>query len=419
MKRSIVLIIVLISILTVSGCTITGLTPIVSENDTTSESADTTSDNLPQNKSNEQLKAVWISQFELSMEAEKEKSEEAFRSKVLTMLTRCVENGMNTVIVQIRPMSDAFYPSEIFPATKFLSGTEGVYIGYDAFGIVVETAKTLGISVEAWINPYRVSGESDFSLLSADNPAKKWYDADNKTRNLIVCSSGIFYNPASVDVQKLIINGVREVVKKYDITAVHFDDYFYPAKDAAIDSIDYANYKKQGGALSLDDWRRENVNSLISGVYAVIKATKNEVNFGISCSANIEKNFNDMYADVYEWSRNKGYADYLMPQIYFGYENENMPFTETVNTWSSLIKEKDIINLYCGIAAYKAGKEDKNAGTGKNEWIENNDILARQLKDLKEIPVYKGFSLFSYSYIFTDEISAAAQTELSNLAEII
>ncbi|HZK21971.1 MAG TPA: hypothetical protein VFC76_06825, partial [Oscillospiraceae bacterium] len=94
-------------------------------------------------------------------------------------------------------------------------------------------------------------------------------------------------------------------------------------------------------------------------------------------------------------------------------------FTETVNTWSSLIKEKDIINLYCGIAAYKSGKEDKNAGTGKNEWIENNDILARQLKDLKEIPVYKGFSLFSYSYIFSDGISAAAQTELSNLAEII
>lgn len=419
MKRSIILILILVIILTVSGCTITGFPPFQSEPDTTTESPDTTSEDLPQNKTRAYLKAVWISQFELSMAAAEDKSEEAFRSKIEYMLKRCAENKINTVIVQVRPMSDAFYPSDIFPATKYLTGTEGSYIGYDAFGIVVKTAKTLGISVEAWINPYRVSGENDFSALSNDNPAKKWYDGDNKTRNLIVSNSGIFYNPASVDAQKLIIDGVREVVKKYDIAAIHFDDYFYPSKDAAIDAADYAKYKDEGGALSLDDWRRANVNSLISGVFSAVKAIKSDVEFGISCSANIEKNFNDMYADVYEWSRKEGYVDYLMPQIYFGYENENMPFMETVNTWASLIKEKDIVSLYCGIAAYKAGAEDKNAGTGKSEWIENNDILSRQVKDLKEIPAYNGFSLFSYSYIFGDSISAAAGKELSFLAEVI
>lgn len=419
MKRSIILLLILVIILTISGCTITRFTPFQKEPDVTSEGTDTTLEDLPQNKSNEYLKAVWISQFELSVAAAEDKSEEAFRSKIENMLKKCAENKINTVIVQVRPMSDAFYPSDIFPATKYLTGTEGVYIGYDAFSIVIETAKALGISVEAWINPYRVSGENDFSALSKDNPAKKWYDGDNKTRNLIICSSGIFYNPASTDVQKLIIDGVREIVKKYDITAIHFDDYFYPTKDSKIDAADYKKYKDDGGALSLDDWRRANVNSLISGVYSAVKAIKGDVKFGISCSANIEKNFNDMYADVYEWSSKEGYVDYLMPQIYFGYENENMPFMETVNTWASLIKEKDIINLYCGVAAYKVGVEDKNAGTGKSEWIENNDILARQVKDLKETSAYNGFSLFSYSYIFGDSISSAAGKELSYLVEII
>lgn len=419
MKRAVMSILIAVLTLFLSGCTITlPLNPDRPDKNSTDET-EVNSETSPVTAGFTYLKAVWISQYELSMSSAEDKSEAAFKSKVLKMLQSCADNGINTVIVQVRPASDAFYPSDIFPATKFLSGTQGVYIGYDAFGIVAETAKTLGLSVQAWINPYRVSSENGFTALCADNPAKVWYEKDNSTRNLIVCDKGVYYNPASVEAQKLIIDGVREVVGRYDIDAVHFDDYFYPSKDASIDERDYGEYTAAGGALGLDDWRRANVNSLISGVYTAVKSLKSGVEFGISCSANMDKDFDSMYADIYEWSGKAGYVDYLMPQIYFGYENENMPFTKTAEAWAALIKESEAVDLYCGIAAYKAGTADENAGTGKNEWLENSDILARQLADIKSMPEYAGFSLFSYSYIFSDGVSAAAKKELEHIRELL
>ncbi|OQA49679.1 MAG: hypothetical protein BWY46_00507 [Firmicutes bacterium ADurb.Bin300] len=418
MRRFVILIIIAVFILLVGCSIIKDLSQGIGAN-TTEEISQSSSEALPEGVDSEYLKAVWISQFELSMASDADKSEAAFRSKISKMLQNCADNSVNTVIVQVRPFSDAFYPSSIFPATQFLSGTQGVYVGYDALGILVETAKPLGLSVQAWINPYRISKEKDFSALSADNPAKMWYDNDKNTRDLIICDKGIYFNPASLKAQKLIIDGVREIVANYDIGAIHFDDYFYPTKEAQIDAPDYEKYKSSGGVLSLDEWRRANVSGLVSGVYSAIKSLKSDVAFGISCSANLEKNFNDLYADVYEWSRNEGYVDYLMPQIYFGYENESMPFTKTATAWSNLISEKSKVDLYCGIAAYKVGIEDKNAGTGKNEWLQNSNILARQLTDLKAMPAYKGFSFFSYSYIFEDNLSAAAQKELNNLIDVI
>ncbi len=418
MKRFIILVIMATFVLS-AGCSAIKDLFQGSGANTTEQITQTVSDSIPENADSEYLKAVWISQFELSMVSSGDKSEAAFRSKISKILGHCADNAMNTVIVQVRPFSDAFYPSNIFPATQFLSGTQGVYAGYDALGIILEVAKPLGLSVQAWINPYRVSKEKDFSALSAANPAKLWYEEDKNTRDLIICDKGIYYNPASLRAQKLIIDGVREIVENYGVDAIHFDDYFYPSKGPEIDAPDYQKYRSSGGSLSLEQWRRANVSSLVFGVYSAIKFIKEDVDFGISCSANLEKNFNDLYADVYEWSSNEGYVDYLMPQIYFGYDNESMPFTKTATAWSELISEKSKVDLYCGIAAYKVGTEDKNAGTGKNEWLQNNNILSRQLTDLKAMPAYKGFSFFSYSYIFEENLSVAAQKELLNLIDII
>ncbi len=418
MKRIVFLLLVFSLLCSLCACSLSGTLRSLTGKTTATEAGggDTAA---PVKTDTPYLKAVWISQFELSMEDKEDKSETAFRAMVTEMLGNCAKQRINTVIVQVRPFSDAFYPSEFFPATKYLSGTQGQSVGYDAFGIVIETAKTLNLSVQAWINPYRVSKDKDITKLSADNPARVWYEADKDTRSLIICDNGIYYNPASVEAQKLIISGAREIVRSYDVSAIHFDDYFYPSSDASLDAIDYEAYKTKGGTLSLTEWRRQNVSTLVSGVYAAIKAIKADVQFGISCSSDIDKNENALYADVREWCAKTGYVDYLMPQIYFGYENQSKPFLTTASDWAALVGDNSPVTLYCGIAAYKAGKEDENAGSGSQEWIQNNDILARQLTDLKNIPVFKGFAFFSYSYIFADGISAAAQKELENLSEIL
>ena len=149
------------------------------------------------------------------------------------------------------------------------------------------------------------------------------------TDDLIITGSGIYYNPSSKRAQKIIIDGVREIVKNYNISAIHMDDYFYPTVDEGIDVDLYTNYRNEGGELSLDDWRRENVNTFISGLYSSVKSIKQDVKVVISPAGDIEKNYSMLYADVLKWCSQRGYADIIMPQLYYGFKNSivflNMP----------------------------------------------------------------------------------------------
>ena len=209
----------------------------------------------------------------------------------------------------------------------------------------------------------------------------------------MVTDKGIFFNPASKDVQELIINGVSEIAENYNVSSICFDDYFYPSSS---EEIDKSSYEKYSGKLSLDDWRRENVNSLISGVYERIKSINENISFGISPSANIKNDRTELYADVELWSTEKGYVDYINPQIYFGFQNEKQPFMQTVKEW---IKTADC-DLYISLPLYKTGLEDEYAGErGKNEFVDNNNIISRQVTYLSKLEEVDGFYVFSYSFL--------------------
>lgn len=359
-----------------------------------------------------EMRGVWLSFYEIS-DMCKGSSEDEYKEKVLEVITNLNTNKFNTVFYQVRCFSDALYKSSVFPTSKYIVETEGDEIDFDPFKIFIEIASEYNIDVHAWVNPLRISYDNNISLLSENNPAKILYNEDEDLSSLIICEKGLFYNPADEEARKVILSGVRELLENYNIKGVQFDDYFYPECDDINDGILYNEYKRNNGALSLEEWRKGNVSSLVSSVYNLVKSYNEKLLFGVSPSASFMKN-EKIYADVNLWCKDEGFVDYVMPQVYYGFENETMPFEKTVNDWLRLNKNENV-ELYFGLAVYKCGTVDENAGSGKNEWKENSDIISRQYNYLKLSDSFSGISLYSYSYCFGANVTTNAEREILNL----
>lgn len=335
------------------------------------------------------VKSVWYSYYELS-ELTENNDETHFKKAVTKAFKELKDNGFNRVTVQVRPFADAFYKSSLFPTSAYCFGTQGSEMPYDPLEIMVEAAHKQDLTFEAWVNPYRVSSSTDFGTLCESNIALQYKD----TEKLIVCDSGIYFNPGSNEVKELIVNGIKEIVTNYSVDSVCFDDYFYPTTDKSIDKELYKSYQDNGGKSSLDDWRRDNVSDMVSAVYTAVKEINPVVTFGISPASNIENNYSNLYADVERWATTEGYVDYICPQIYFGFQNENQPFMSTVKEWAGMTD----CDLYVALPLYKAGLEDEFAGeNGLNEFVNNNNIISRQVTYLSKIEEVDGFYIFSYS----------------------
>ena len=218
-----------------------------------------------------EISAVWISYTELSMKDENGGDEDSFRDKITEMFDNCAQLGINTVFAQVRPFCDAMYPSEIFPWSAYLTGYQGDPVYYDPLEIMVEEAHERGLGLHAWINPFRVSFDTDTDKLSEKNPAKKLL-SDEKTKDRVVTADGgLYLCPASTENHKLIIDGVREIIRNYEVDGIHIDDYFYPSTDIGVDKTYYDEYKKNGGALFYDKWRLDVISSFVSQIYTAVK----------------------------------------------------------------------------------------------------------------------------------------------------
>jgi uncharacterized lipoprotein YddW (UPF0748 family) len=366
-----------------------------------------------ENKGNK-IYAVWLTYSEIGSFV-KNKTESEYRKSLEALFENLKENKINTVFYQCRAFCDSFYNSDIFPVSKYITANSNIP-AFDPFEIFLEKAEKYNISVHCWINPYRISYDADFKNLPKNSPARKLYKADENT--LIVCKEGIFLNPATDEARALVLSGIREILKKYRVDGIHFDDYFYPETKEINDDELYKEYKKQGGKLSLAEWRRENVNVLVSSVYSFVKSHNENMIFSISPSADIEKCKNVFFCDVEKWCREEGFVDLIIPQIYYGFENEEMAFEKVFKEWDDLCKNQNV-KLLCGLAAYKCGREDKFAGKGKNEWTENVNILSTQYEQALVSPVWQGFSLFSYSYCFGDNVTEISKKEIKNLLYMV
>ena len=317
------------------------------------------------------------------------------KNEIDKMVTNLKENDFNGIILQVRAFSDAIYDSKIFSPSLKIVDDENDKLNLDILDYFIKKSHENNIKLIAWINPYRIRNTKDLTSISENNVVYKYLN----TTNIEINDNGIYFNPASEEVLNLILEGVEEVVKNYDIDGILYDDYFYPSK--TIDLDNYNLYKENGGKKTLDEFRRNNINRLISTTYEKIKSIKNNVLFGISPSGNINNNYNDEYLDI-NYCIENNLIDFIMPQIYYGFNNESMPFKNTIDTWSNLVKDTNI-NFYVALALYKSGTKDTYAKSGNNEWIENSDIITKQIVVSRNSYNYKGFSIFRYDYFFNND----------------
>ncbi len=350
----------------------------------------------------EEIRGVWITYMDLDLQ-NTDCTYSSFKKRFDHITKTVKKKNFNTLVVQVRPFSDAMYNSAYFPYSHLLTGIQGKNPGYDPLKYMCSHAHKNNLKIHAWINPYRIRS-SEKLKLAENHPY-----LNNKSLGVKV-GSGIYYNPCKANVRRLIENGVKELVKNYDIDGIQFDDYFYPTKSKAFDSKEYNKYKNNVGAqnaLSLENWRIANVNILIADCYSIIHSLKDNIVFGISPQGNIDNDY-EMSADVKSWCSKSGYIDYICPQLYYSLENPALKFETALNNWRSLEYDKSV-NLYIGLAGYKSGT-DSDSGT----WKFSDKILQDELKLLRKSNL-KGFMLYSFENLESEP----SAKEVSNLVKLL
>lgn len=355
----------------------------------------------------EETRAIFVSYIELNKYI-KGNDYEISKRNIRKIIKNIKRLKCNTIILQVRSASDAIYKSNIYPMSLNIVNTE--YDDYyDVLDYFIKESHKSNVKVIAWINPYRIRTTCDKTTITEKNPAYKYLDTD-----IVYINNGIYYNPSKQETEDLIVKGVEEVLN-YDVDGILFDDYFYP--DNNIDKKDYEEYIKNNEFIEEKNYRLNIVNKMIKRVYKTCK-NKN-IKFGISPDGNIDNNYNKNYADVKSWLKSNEYIDFIMPQIYYGFYNSTRDYIKVTKEWENLIENKDI-ELYIALAFYKVGMEDKYAKSGFNEWIDNDNIIMREILLSRNLKNYKGFSLFRYENIFNEEIyTKTSIKEIENLKKIL
>lgn len=344
----------------------------------------------------------------------KNKNKEEIEKNIEKIIKNLKDNNFNMIVLQVRPFADAIYNSDVFLSSRMVVKQEGDELPLDILDSFIKHAHKNDIKIHAWVNPYRIRSNSNILDISKSNIWYDWLEKENT--NIEVSDQGIYFNPASDEVLNLILKGIEELVKNYDIDGILYDDYFYPTK--TIDLKEYEKNIKNNEEISISEFRINNINNLIKRTYEVIKKNNNSILFGISPAGNINNNLNNEYLDIKHILSQRNYIDYVMPQIYFGFENETLPFISTLELWSSLITNEEI-SLYVALALYKSGLEDKYAGDGIREWKENNDIIKKQIIISRQNNKYKGFCIFRYDhYFYEEENNLQLIKEIDNLKTV-
>lgn len=357
------------------------------------------------------MKAIWLSQYDLSpiyLDGDTQRPQGDFTARMAMLLDNVASSGFNTVFLQIRPNADSMYPSAHYPTSAYVTGQLGREALYDPVAITVALAHEKNLSIHAWINPMRGMNEDEIAQIDSRYAIRRWYDSAQVRDKYLVAVGGKWYlNPAYSDVADLIAAGAEEALTRYPFDGLHMDDYFYPTTDPSFDSLAYQAF---GNGKTLADFRRGNINLLVRRLYELTHATGQGRIFGISPAGNHETVYNSQYADIYTWCANDGYVDYICPQVYFGLEHGSFDFQKVCKTYSDMIKAENV-SLIIGMTFGKAYTgQDQWAGSGKNEWLEHKDVLARSLQTTQDLPHCRGVSVFCYQYLF-DPLSAAPVAE--------
>lgn len=355
----------------------------------------------------DELRGVWLSYYEIDVDSNTD-TREKYASYIDSLCRSFSQYGITDAFVQVRPYADALYKSDVYPTSVYAGVNQGEHAPFDQLEVICDIMSRYSVKVHAWVNPYRVHNGTDVNELCETNKARQWYRADSN-EDVAAVGGKLYFNPASEKARQLVIDGAREILLNYPVAGIHIDDYFYPPDCGGFDAVQYSAYLSHGGTLSLDDWRRSNVNMLVASLYSAVKQCGEDKIFSISPAGNIENNKAKLYADVALWCKG-GYADMIIPQIYFGFEHETHDFKRCMADWYAL--KGSNVKMPVGLALYKSGTEDSFAGSGKNEWLLKNDIITRQVQHIRSTGG-DGFVIFSAGF-FRDD-SGASYKELENL----
>ena len=356
-------------------------------------------------------RAVWVSYLEWA--AMDFSTEDAFRAGVVQLLDNCTGLGLNTVLAQVRPFGDALYRSSLFPWSHLCTGVQGKDPGFDPLDVFLTEAHRRGIGVEAWVNPYRLRSSAAMPPNLAENNL-----ANLHPDWLCTAGEGVYLNPAVPAAADYVVQGVAELLQNYPVDGIHFDDYFYPTTDAAVDAAQFA----ASGAADLAAWRRQNVTALVAKVHRTVKAADPTLRFGISPQGNPDNDLDQQYSDVTAWLAAGGeerVIDYLCPQVYWGYGftlrsgSTRFAFENIVPSWLAYPRAGDVA-LYFGLGAYRVGTGDGGANPDSVSGWSTGSALAAQVKDLRQ-QAAGGWALYRYGSLFGPEASALAGAECAAL----
>jgi len=290
-------------------------------------------------------------------------SAEIMKAEAIQILDMHKDQGMNAIIFQVRPSADAFYHSELEPWSRYLTGVPGKApdSSFDPLQFWIQESHKRGMELHAWMNPFRLA-------LNASQPLAGDHIAFRNPDWVIRYDNKLFFDPGIPAAREHFVMVVTDVVRRYDIDAIHFDDYFYPypTKETFPDHQSFVRYNRAFSPELKDHWRRENVDIMIKTLSHTIKAIKPWVKFGISpfgvwrnrasdpegsdTRAGVT-NYDDLFADIRKWLR-EGWIDYVIPQIYWEMGHTAADFETLVRWWNRNAYGK---GLYIGQAPYKVG----------------------------------------------------------------
>ncbi len=343
-----------------------------------------------------EFRGVWVATVDnIDWPSSKYLSTDSQRAEFIKLLDMHKRNGMNAIIAQIRPATDAFYPSQYEPWSEWLTGTQGKppIPYYDPLEFMIAETHKRAMEFHAWMNPYRAEFKIGQSSIAPSHITKlhpDWFLAYGDKK---------YFDPGNKEVQIFVTNIVTDVVNRYDVDAIHFDDYFYPYRIAGKEFPDTVSFSKYNNGLNKEDWRRSNVDSIILMFSKAIKKQNKYCKFGISPFGvwrNNDKdsegsntkagqtNYDDLYADILLWLKMK-WIDYVAPQLYWEFGHKLVGFETLIDWWAKHTYGR---HLYIGQGFYRA-LESKSAA-----WKNPNE-LPNQIRKLREYPQVKGSIFFS------------------------
>lgn len=366
-----------------------------------------------------EFRGVWVAVVE-NIDFPAHKTAYSFQQSFCRMLNNIKAAGFTAVIFQIRSNCDAFYPTRLAPWSRWLSGKEGSHIGknFDPLMFMINETHRRGLEFHAWFNPYRVTNNTTLSpkaylaSLAPSNIARQrphWVLCKrNKAGNQLFLDPG---NPQVIDHLAAV---VADVVRRYPVDAVHFDDYFYPyEKMGNEDAASFRLYNPR--RLSLDNWRRSNTDSLIFRIRQTISrinlTQKRRVRFGVSpfgiwankkdhplgSLTGGKQTYSDLYANTRLWVKNN-YVDYIAPQIYWNFGHNVAAYAALTDWWCRCVQGTNV-KLYIGMAAY-------------NGKVWNPNELRDQMRYNRMRKDISGAAFFSYRSFFGKESNPGASALL-------